>query len=151
MKLIARPTSIDHFVIRVVFSIRQKIFFRREFRSFMARTEKSTSQFSSRIRFLETGSHGVKRRQRSRCSLPQILACSRQLEEGVTDTKRFCRETSREEGGERNAWPAINYRPMVGINRILGMEDEGRGAVCAHSSLREERLGIRGIQAATTN
>lgn len=45
----------------------------------------------------------------------------------MTDTKRFCRETSREEGGERNAWPAINYRPMVGINRILGMEDEGRG------------------------
>lgn len=43
----------------------------------------------------------------------------------MTDTKRFCRETSREEGGERNAWPAINYRPMVGINRILGMEDEG--------------------------
>lgn len=46
----------------------------------------------------------------------------------MTDTKRFCRETSREEGGERNAWPAINYRPMVGINRILGMEDGRTGS-----------------------
>lgn len=59
----------------------------------------------------------------------------------MTDTKRFCRETSREEGGERNAWPAINYQPMVGINRILGMEDEGgKGEPCARIH-RCERSG----------